>query len=58
MEIKLYNELPKEAVEIRHKVFAEEQGFQNEFDEKKGYSCCGKTDLDENCPHIWMHKEI
>lgn len=137
MEIKLYNELPKEAVEIRHKVFVEEQGFQNEFDEtdkfskhlvlydaeipiatcrffpssyrkyiigriavikqyrgqnigsrlltlaeneikkvggtqiylhaqdrarkfyeKKGYSCCGKIDLDENCPHIWMHKEM
>ncbi len=133
MIIKLYTELPKESYEIRKKVFVEEQGFKNEFDdidkssthlvlydkeipiatcrffqssykeyvigriavikqyrgqnigsqllvsaedeirriggiqiflhsqdkarkfyEKHGYSCCGKMDLDENCPHIWM----
>ncbi len=137
MIIKLYTELPKESYEIRKKVFVEEQGFKNEFDdidkssthlvlydkeipiatcrfcqssykeyvigriavikqyrgqnigsqllvsaedeirriggiqiflhsqdkarkfyEKHGYSCCGKMDLDENCPHIWMCKKI
>lgn len=137
MNIKLYSELPREAYDIRYKVFVEEQGFQNEFDEidkfskhlvlydseipiatcrffqssyrkytigriavikqyrgqnigsylltsaeneimqiggtkiylhaqdrvrefyeKHGYSCFGKIDLDESCPHIWMCKEI
>lgn len=33
IEVKFYNELPAEAAEIRKKVFIEEQGFQNEFDE-------------------------
>lgn len=33
MEIKLYQELPKDAQDIRTKVFIEEQGFQNEYDE-------------------------
>ena len=38
MKIKLYNELPEEAYEIRHKVFVEEQGFQKEFDETDTFS--------------------
>ena len=33
MELKLFNELPNEAKHIRIKVFIEEQGFKNEFDE-------------------------
>ncbi|MFQ9985779.1 MAG: GNAT family N-acetyltransferase [Lachnospiraceae bacterium] len=32
MNIELYNELPKEAYEIRKEVFVEEQGFDHEFD--------------------------
>lgn len=28
------------------------------FYQKQGYMSYGKTDLDENCPHIWMRKEI
>lgn len=28
------------------------------FYQKQGYSSYGETDLDENCPHIWMRKEI
>lgn len=32
MKIKKYNELPKEAIQIRNEVFVEEQGFIDEFD--------------------------
>ena len=32
MEIKYYDELPQEAVDIRNEVFVEEQGFLEEFD--------------------------
>ena len=32
MEIKVYNELPDEAREIREEVFVREQGFNEEFD--------------------------
>lgn len=32
MEFKIYDKLPKEAMEIRVKVFVEEQGFKEEFD--------------------------
>lgn len=28
------------------------------FYQKQGYASFGKTDLDENCPHIWMRKTI
>lgn len=38
MEIKCYNTLPQEAMEIRKAVFVEEQGFQNEFDEIDTYA--------------------
>ena len=31
--IKIHNSLPKEAAEIRQKVFVEEQKFENEFDD-------------------------
>lgn len=41
MEYKVYDQLPDEAKEIRIKVFMEEQGFQNEFDE-----------LDDVCKHL------
>ena len=34
MQYQFYNQLPKEAQEIRQKVFVEEQGFENEFDER------------------------
>ena len=33
MKIKSFTSLPKEASDIRKKVFVEEQGFQNEFDD-------------------------
>lgn len=33
MNIKIFHSAPTEALEIRQKVFVEEQGFQNEFDE-------------------------
>lgn len=33
MDVKIFKELPKEAKMIRTKVFMEEQGFCNEFDE-------------------------
>ena len=33
MEIKIYEKLPQEAITIRTKVFMEEQGFKNEFDD-------------------------
>ena len=33
MRIETYKNLPEQAIEIRQKVFVEEQGFQDEFDE-------------------------
>lgn len=33
MEIKVFNKLPKEAVQIRTEVFMDEQGFKHEFDD-------------------------
>jgi len=43
MEIKKYETLPDEAKEIRTKIFIEEQGFKNEFD-----------DLDSHINHLVM----
>jgi len=43
MKIKKCNSIPKEAKEIRTKVFIEEQGFKDEFD-----------DLDSNANHLVM----
>ena len=40
MNYKIYDQLPQEAKEIRIKVFMEEQGFKNEFDEYDETSCC------------------
>ncbi len=28
------------------------------FYEKQGYISYGETDLEENCPHIWMYKDL
>ncbi len=39
MEIKLYKQLPQEAVVIRTKVFVEEQGFEEEYDERDNTAC-------------------
>jgi predicted GNAT family N-acyltransferase len=36
LEIRTYRSLPQEAVLVRTKVFVEEQGFKNEFDEVDG----------------------
>ncbi len=33
MRVELFRIIPQEAIEIRQKVFVEEQGFQNEFDD-------------------------
>lgn len=30
----------------------------SKFYEKLGYNKCGSTYLDEDCPHIWMEKEL
>lgn len=38
MEAKIFEKLPKEAKMIRTKVFMEEQGFENEFDENDSVS--------------------
>lgn len=38
MKIKIYEKLNDSARSIRTKVFVEEQGFQNEFDEIDGYA--------------------
>lgn len=45
MNIKMYQTLPKEAVEIRTEVFMKEQGFKDEFDE-----------LDKMATHIVMYE--
>ena len=41
MNYKIYDQLPQEAKDIRIKVFMEEQGFKDEFD-----------DLDQECKHL------
>ena len=41
MNYKIYDQLPQEAKKIRIKVFMEEQGFKDEFD-----------DLDDICQHL------
>lgn len=46
MEVKVFEELPDEAKMIRSKVFMEEQGFQNEFD-----------DIDEISSHFVAFEE-
>ena len=46
METVIYESIPKQAKEIRQKVFVDEQGFQNEFD-----------DIDEAATHIVMFDE-
>ena len=46
METVIYEGIPKQAKEIRQKVFVDEQGFQNEFD-----------DIDEAATHIVMFDE-
>ena len=38
MDYKVYNELPQEAKELRVKIFVDEQGFCEEFDEADGYA--------------------
>ena len=38
MEIKVYNSLPKDALNLRIKVFVEEQGFVDEVDEADDYA--------------------
>jgi len=46
MRFQFYNSLPQEAKIIREKVFIEEQGFQNEFD-----------DIDSSCIHLVIFNE-
>lgn len=45
MNYQFFNELPQAAQMIREKVFMEEQGFQNEFD-----------DIDQTCLHLVVYK--
>lgn len=46
MEFQFYNELIEDAKKIREKVFVEEQGFQQEFD-----------DIDLTCIHMVMYDQ-
>lgn len=46
MKFQFYNSLPQEAKMIREKVFIEEQGFQNEFD-----------DIDFTCLHLVIFQD-
>lgn len=45
--IKTYNNLPKDAINIRNKVFVDEQGFKNEFD-----------DMDSLSVHVVIYEKI
>lgn len=47
MNIKIYQQLPEDAKYVRRKVFMEEQGFENEFD-----------DIDSMCTHILIYDSI
>ncbi len=40
------------------RVFLHAQETARDFYEKQGYLACSEIDFDENCPHIWMCKEI
>ncbi len=40
------------------RVFLHAQCSVQAFYRKQGYSSYGETDLDEDCPHIWMKKSI
>ena len=44
--IKTYDNLPQDAINIRNKVFVEEQGFENEFD-----------DMDSSSVHIVIYEK-
>ena len=44
--IKTYEKLPQDAIDIRNKVFVEEQGFENEFD-----------DMDSSSEHIVIYEK-
>ena len=46
MKFQFYNSLPTAAQMIREKVFVEEQGFENEFD-----------DIDSSCLHLIVYKD-
>lgn len=46
MKFEFYNELNVDAKMIREKVFMQEQGFENEFD-----------DIDSSCLHLVVYKE-
>lgn len=54
METVIYESIPNQAKEIGQKVFVDEQGFHNEFDDIE----FGDIDDDEGCPHIWMKKSL
>lgn len=45
--IKTYENLPQDAIDIRNKVFVDEQGFENEFD-----------DIDSSAVHIVIYENI
>ena len=47
MKITMYEQLPEDAKYIRRKVFMEEQGFENEFD-----------DIDSMCTHILIYDSM
>lgn len=46
MTVKIFNQLPEEAVRIREEVFKEEQGFSEEFDE-----------IDNTASHLVMYQD-
>lgn len=47
LEIRKYNDLPQEAIELRTEIFVNEQGFQDEFDERD-HQCIHLVFFDEN----------
>lgn len=40
------------------RIFLHAQQRATGFYEKQGYGSYGETDMEENCPHIWMCKDI
>lgn len=40
------------------RIFLHAQCGVREFYRKQGYDSYGETDLDEDCPHVWMKKDI
>lgn len=62
MRIERFNPAPQQALEVRIKVFVEEQGFCDAFDEIDAiamhFVAFGEIEEEEGYPHIWMKKSL